>query len=174
MRTAFLLFWTSLLAAGTAAQELNFEATTFYPVNGQDVYEGGADADARARLLSDGQQLYLEVDVTDDKVVTGPGELSGDRVEVWFALPSADGVDAPAPAAQAPVLDPFGDAPAAEPPVYVMPIAAAFTGTTTRPTSTRSGKRSPTPTSSSAGKSTTTPTSPRPDVGTGSKTRWIR
>ena len=119
MRTAFLLFWTSCLAAGVAAQELNFEVTTFYAVNGQDVYEGGADADARARILSDGQKLYLEIDVTDDNVVVGPGELSGDRVEVWFALPSADGVDD-----SVPVAGPFTEAPVASPPavppVYVM------------------------------------------------------
>ncbi|MGI9175399.1 MAG: hypothetical protein ACR2GR_08805 [Rhodothermales bacterium] len=119
MRIVFLLFWTSLFATGAVAQELNFEVTTFYAVNGQDVYEGGADADARARILSDGQQLYLEVDVTDDVVVTGPGELSGDRVEVWFALPGADGVDDAAA-----IAGPFAESPVATPPavppVYVM------------------------------------------------------
>ena len=98
------------LAAGAAAQELNFEATTFHVVNGQDAWDGPTDADARARILSDGQRLYLEVDVTDDVIVTGPAETGSDHVAVWLALPGADGVDEAAPVAEPPPV----------PPVYVV------------------------------------------------------
>ena len=113
MRICSFLFGMICLAAGVtgaAAQELNLQITTFHVLNGQDAHDGPADADAQARIRSDGRRLFVEVDVTDDVVIDGETKEDGDRVAVWFALPGTDGVDETAPGAEPPAM----------PPVYVV------------------------------------------------------
>ena len=86
-RIISFVFCLILLSDSNAQSKSDFYTDSLYVVWGKSNYSGKKDCSADVKISSDGNNIHITVNVTDDLLVFNDDQIHSDHVEIWFSLP---------------------------------------------------------------------------------------